>query len=302
MTRHENLAAAGYLLGWKIARLLPERLVLRAAYRVADWACDQGRGMDQLRRNLSRVVGPENVTKDLVRRSMRSYARYWVEAFRLPSMHRDPRLIEKLSAGVVGRENLEASVRKGTGVVLVLPHSGNWDMAGVFLVHLCGGFTTVAERLKPEVLFHAFVDFRTSLGFEVLALSGAEPPYPRLKNVLERGGIVCLLGERDITQRGVPTRFFGEETTMPAGPVKLAMETGAALHVVHSSFPAEGQWRLSCGPEIPVTSLGETMQRVASEMAENIRQAPADWHLLQPLWPGDVARRRDERRRHREAE
>ncbi|MCF4006520.1 phosphatidylinositol mannoside acyltransferase [Corynebacterium uropygiale] len=292
MTVQESLAAAGYLMGWRVARLLPERLVLRVAYRAADWACDQGKGMDQLRRNLARVVGQENVTRELVRRSMRSYARYWVEAFRLPSMHTRPDLIERLEETIEGKEHLEASVAKGKGVVLVLPHSGNWDMAGVFLVHHCGAFTTVAERLKPEVLYQAFVDFRTSLGFQVLPLTGEGSAYPRLKAVLESGGIVCLLGERDIRQRGVPTSFFGEETTMPAGPVKLAEETDAALHVVHSWYPEEGRWGLRCGPEIPVTNLADTVQRVATQMEENIRRHPADWHLLQPLWPEDVERRR----------
>ena len=60
------------------------------------------------------------------------------------------------------------------------PHSGNWDMAGVWLVHHAGTFTTVAERLKPEVLYEAFVEYRESLGFEVLALTGGQPTVFRV--------------------------------------------------------------------------------------------------------------------------
>ena len=67
----------------------------------------------------------------------------------------------------------------GRGVVMALPHSGNWDMAGVWLAQTRGTFTTVAERLKPESLYQRFIDYRESLGFEVLPLSGGEQPALR---------------------------------------------------------------------------------------------------------------------------
>lgn len=158
----EQLAAAGYLAGWRLVRLLPEKWAKRLFDWGADRASDDGRGMEQLRQNLARVVGPENVTRELVRNSMRSYMRYWREAFCLPSIHQDPDLHDKLLSGLQGLENFDESVARGKGVILALPHTGNWDMAGVFLVGHYGQFTTVAERLKPEVLFDAFVDFLES--------------------------------------------------------------------------------------------------------------------------------------------
>lgn len=57
--------------------------------------------------------------------------------------------------------------------MIALPHSGNWDMAGVWLAQSHGTFTTVAERLKPESLYRRFIAYRERLGFEVLPLSGA---------------------------------------------------------------------------------------------------------------------------------
>src|SRR5699024_9421729 len=131
----------------------------------------------------------------------------------------------------------DAAMDAGKGAVLVLPHSGNWDVAGVWLVHTWGRFATVAERLKPESLFRRFVDYREKLGFEVFPLSGGEePPFAALRERLRQGKVVCLLGERDLTGRGVPVEFFGERTSMPAGPAKLAAETGAALLPVHCWF------------------------------------------------------------------
>lgn len=280
-------AALGYLAGWRLVRHMPDRFADALFTAGADRASDDGRGMEMLRRNLARVVGAENVTAELVRDSVRSYARYWREAFRLPAIKDDPDLDARLMAGLVGREHLEASLGSGRGVVLTLPHSGNWDMAGMFVVRNYGPITTVAERLKPEVLYDAFVDFRESLGFEVLAHAGGTPPYPRLREVLEGGGTVALLGERDLKRRGVAVEFFGEETTMPAGPAQLALDTGAALHVAHCWFTGDG-WGLSVSEEIEVDTLGETVQRIADGFAANIAAHPADWHMLQPLWPADV--------------
>ncbi|WP_018295648.1 phosphatidylinositol mannoside acyltransferase [Corynebacterium lubricantis] len=292
----ENLSALGYLAGWKVIGKLPNQLVTRLFNWGADKASDNGHGMEMLRRNLTRVVGAENVTSDLVKTSVRSYARYWREAFRLPQLAGDPGLIDSISDAFVGRDLLDRSINQGKGVILTLPHSGNWDMAGMWLNTEYGQFTTVAERVKPEVLFEAFVEFRESLGFEVIALTGEKvPPFQQLKQVLERGGIVCLLGERDLSERGVAANFFGEETTMPAGPAQLAIETGAPLHAVHCWFTGSDKdpgWGISVSAPVEVTTLEDTVQRIADLFAANIAAHPEDWHMLQPQWPVDKRKKR----------
>ncbi|RNE49273.1 phosphatidylinositol mannoside acyltransferase [Corynebacterium alimapuense] len=285
-----DLSALGYLAGWKLVRWLPES-VARALFNAgADLASDHGRGMEQLRCNLTRVVGAENVTAELVRDSVRSYARYWLEAFRLPSLKDDPELATELAESVIGTEHLDKSRAAGRGVILTLPHSGNWDMAGLFLVAHHGQFATVAERVRPEALFEAFVDYRESLGFEVIALTGGQPPFPRLRQVLADGGVVALLGERDLKRSGVSVDFFGEPTTMPAGPARLAQETGAALHAVHCWFensPRPG-WGFSISEELQVDALQPTVQRIADSFASSIAEHPTDWHMLQPQWTADL--------------
>lgn len=286
-----DIAALGYLAGWKIVRSLPKGFSSRLFSRGADWVADRGYSVEQLRANLERVVGPSNVTSQLVHDALRSYARYWEEAFRLPSLTSRSHLAEVLDRSLLGREHLQEALERKQGMVIALPHTGNWDMAGVLLCHHAGRFTTVAERVKPEVLFQAFLDYRESLGFEVLPLTGGEKPFPILEKRLQDGGVVCLLGERDMTSRGVPVSFFGEETSFPAGPAHLAQKTGASLHIAHSWYPTADQWGLSLSAPVPVTTVGETTQRIAEGFEENITAHPADWHALQPIWPSDRAAR-----------
>ncbi len=298
-----TLTDKAYAAGWRVVRALPERSARRLFDAGGDWAARRMNRAarrtgepNQLRRNLARVLGvaPMAVPDDVIRASVRSYARYWREAFRLPTMDHAA-LGSSPLLPVGGLEHLDAGLAAGRGVLLVLPHSGNWDMAGMWLVQNYSRFATVAERLKPESLFERFVAYRESLGFEVFPLTGGEePPFPQLADRLRHNGIVCLMGERDLTGKGVPVTFFGERTWMPAGAAKLAVETGAALLPVHGWYTitdsGEEAWGLKVDPAIDISGgVASATQALANQFAANIAAHPADWHMLQPLWEGDLS-------------
>jgi phosphatidylinositol dimannoside acyltransferase len=288
-----------YAAGWMAVRALPEFAARSAFDTGARYAARNG-GPDQLRRNLARVIGvpPAQVPGALMRASLESYGRYWREAFRLPTMnHRT--LARQLDESFVGTDNLDAALGAGRGVVLALPHSGNWDMAGIWLVQTHGTFTTVAERLKPESLYKRFINYRESLGFEVVPLSGGNrPPFELLCERLRDGRAVCLMAERDLTRTGVEVNFFGAPTRMPAGAAKLAIETGAALLPVHCWFEDNG-WGFAIYPELDCSSgdVNVITQAMADQFAQNIAARPADWHMLQPQWLADLSDARQARLR-----
>ncbi|MBH0122696.1 phosphatidylinositol mannoside acyltransferase [Rhodococcus sp. CX] len=278
----------GYAAAWRLVRALPDRWALRLFYLAADRAARNG-GPDQLRRNLSRVltIPAEEVPDELVRASLRSYARYWCEAFRLPSM--DPvRLADDIETSATGLEHIHESVERGKGAVLALPHSGNWDLAGVWVTQRVGSPVVVAERLRPDSLFRRFVRFREGLGFEIIPLTGTEtPPLEQLAARLREGRMVGLLAERDMTGTGVPVTFFGEPARMPAGPARLAIDTGAPLLPVNCWFTPNG-WGFQVGPPIEaVDGVQGTTQALADRFAAAIAAHPADWHMLQRVWTAD---------------
>jgi len=285
----------GYAAGWMVVRAMPE-FVARSAFDAGARYAARNGGPVQLRRNLARVIGaaPADVPDALMRASLASYARYWREAFRLPAMdHRA--LARQLHDSVLGKEHLEAALSAGRGVVLALPHSGNWDMGGVWLAETHGTFTTVAERLKPESLYRRFIGYRETLGFEVLPLSGGHHPlFELLSERLRDNRVVGLMAERDLTRTGVQVDFFGEPTRMPAGPAKLGIGTGAALLPAHCWYEDEG-WGFEVYPALDCTGgdVGVITQALADRFAQNIAAHPADWHMLQPQWLADLS---DERR------
>jgi len=293
----------GYAAGWLTVRAMPE-FAARNVFDAAALYASRSGGPDQLRKNLARVIGvePEDVPGSLMRASLSSYARYWREAFRLPSMDHQA-LGRQLAETTTGVEHVEAALAAGRGLVAALPHSGNWDMAGVWMVQTYGKFTTVAERLKPESLFLRFVEYRASLGFEVIPLSGGEqPPFPLLSERLRDNKMVCLMAERDLSRSGVQVDFFGAPTRMPAGPAKLAISTGAALLPVHCWYDGD-DCCTHFGAPLDCSSGDVTVvtQKLADVFARNIAQHPADWHMLQPQWLADLSEERQARLRVRRA-
>jgi phosphatidylinositol dimannoside acyltransferase len=283
-----------YAAGWMAVRAMPEFAARTAFDTGARYAARHG-GPDQLRKNLARVIGvaPNDVPDALMRASLASYGRYWREAFRLPTMNL-PALARQLHDSFVGLDNLDAALAAGRGVVMALPHSGNWDMAGVWLAQTHGTFTTVAERLKPESLYRRFINYREGLGFEVLPLSGGKrPPFEVLCDRLRENRVVCLMAERDLTRTGVQVDFFGEPTRMPAGSAKLAIATGAALLPVHCWFEPQG-WGISIHPALDCTGgdVDGITQALADQFAKNIAAHPEDWHMLQPQWLADLSTER----------
>src|SRR5262249_3022551 len=251
-----RLISASYALGWWLVCRVPEswgRWVFDKAGEIA-WR-REGPGVQALEWNLRRVMRAEPSGKEvraLSRAAMSSYARYWFEVFRLPVMGAD-RLIGDMRAD--GEDRLFAAIAAERGVVLALSHMGNWDHAGAWVI-ACGapGFTTVAERLKPEPLARRlfacreglglrgppstcgapgcatvaerlkheslarrFFAFREGLGFEVLPATGGVGRFGVLAQRLRAGGLVCLLADRDITGGGIEVDFFGEKAHMMAG-------------------------------------------------------------------------------------
>jgi len=316
----EWLLDAGYGAGWRLVRALPEPVARAAFAGAAGLAARRGGGgsgggwLAQLRRNLARVRPDASAAEldGLVRAALRSYARYWCEAFRLPSMDHDA-LRAAVGPAIEGRQHVDAALAAGRGMILALPHAGNWDVAGVWLVGRCGGFTTVAERLRPESLYRRFVAYRESLGFEILPLTGGGRPAGEvLAARLAAGGAVCLVADRDLTSGGVPVTFFGEPATLPSGPARLAAATGAALLPVGLWF-TDGGWGFRVHPPVPVRPASggtwgsaresrravlSATQAIADAFAADIAEHPADWHMLQPLWLADLpAAARDRARR-----
>ena len=218
------------------------------------------------------------------------YGRYWLEIFRLPVEVRRGAVVPNFS--IVGYEHVTDGLAAGRGVILALPHLGGWEWAAAWMAAQGHHMLAVVEPLQPPELFEWFVAQREAIGLEVVPIG---PDVSRIVlRALRDNRIVCLLSDRDLTGDGVEVDFFGERTTLPAGPATLALRTGAALLPVAVYFgPGRSHQGVVHAPIATsrVGSLRDDIARITQSLAREfeilIRAAPEQWHLLQPNWPSD---------------
>jgi len=288
-----GVAFGAYRVGSAVARGLPARVAAPLAGSVGGLLqVAMGGRQRMVRRHLQRAHGgrlsPEELDRE-VARAFRSYARYWVESFRLPDLSS-----AEIQAGFVceGLENIEDGVAGGNGVILALPHLGGWDYGGAWLATQGHPVTAVVEAIEPPELFEWFAGFRRSLGMVVVRL-GPEAG-PAVLVALHANKVVCLLSDRDVAGGGVEVEFFGERTSLPGGPVTLALRTGAVVLPTAVYFEGPAGHRAVIGPPLPLERQGRLRedvvrgtQALAVELEHLIRRAPEQWHLFQPNWPSD---------------
>ncbi|GLY17362.1 lipid A biosynthesis lauroyl acyltransferase [Kineosporia sp. NBRC 101677] len=303
----ERLIAGAYLYAWRVVRLLPERLAYTLFRLIADFVWwRNGAAVQRLATNLARAVpdaGPAELRR-LTRRGMRSYMRYWCDAFLLPGWDGD-RLARTCR---VDDPELLARVFEGDrGVVAALAHQGNWDHAGAWAgVHL-RQVTTVAERLKPEAVYQEFLNYRRSIGIEIFPL-GEPGLAAQLVRKVHAGAFVPLLADRDLSGNGVPVTFLGEASRMAPGPAAIALAAKAPLMPVNTYYeqlPGGGHGLvLQLHEPVPVPATGTKAEKIAAmtqscadALSEGLRQHPEDWHMMQVVFDADLDPDRDPNRR-----
>jgi KDO2-lipid IV(A) lauroyltransferase len=218
-----------------------------------------------------------------------SYGRYWLELFRLPADARGS-VEERVTS--VGFEHITNAREAGNGVILALPHLGGFDFAAAWLAGRGLPPAVVVEALEPPEVFEWFAGVRRAIGMEVIPL-GPDAAAGVIR-ALRENRVVCLLADRDIAGDGMEVEFFGETTTLPAGPATLALRTGAALIPTAVYFRPHGKHFVRILPPLPVERRGrlrEDVRRLTQDLArrfeELVRMAPEQWHVMQPNWPSD---------------
>lgn len=302
---NDTLVVGGYKLGSLLSKGIPgflsgtmgSVLGLPASLGMRDKRKMVERHMRRVRPDAS----PLEIRR-LTQQVFDSYARYYLESFRLPTLTNAQVAASFTVEGYY--ENMRPALDRGQGVILALPHLGGWEWAGRWAADLGNKMTVVVEPIQPPELFEWFADLRRKFGMTVIPL-GPEAGPAVLKS-LRNNEVLCLLSDRDITGGGIDVEFFGERTTLPAGPATLALRTGAALLPTAAYFTDRGVGHhgvigapMNCERH---GKLREDVQRITQDLAYEleklIRRAPEQWHLLQPNWPSDPGYGQDRNTEH----
>jgi KDO2-lipid IV(A) lauroyltransferase len=281
-------------VGSRLALALPEQWAYGLAHVGGGIAARRSRRRDQVAANLARITG-EPAGSERVRRlvveAYRSYARYWLETFRLVREGRDFWL-ERF--GAVHGEHLDEALARGKGAVILVGHLGNWDAAGAWVGATGRKLVTVAEVLRPRRLFEFFLGHRARLG---MTIYGAEPGVTaRLVEEAENGAVVAILGDRDLKGTGLEIDFFGEPATFPVGAASIALRAGVPLLVggVFERRLPDGRrgWYVEFTepvdpPQDREGAVAELTEQAVAKLEEFVARHPEQWHVFQPFWIAD---------------
>lgn len=286
------MSAYLYLFAWRIIRFLPVRLVRIVFAKFAVYFYYRnGKQVDQLRENLTIVTSESGSDLEvLVKAGLVSYSRYWAEAFKLRSF--SSRTINKM-VKIQNPQILLDPPKRGQGVVVAVAHLANWDLAGSWFASQAGELITVAERLKPERLFEAFLSYRKSIGLIAYPAKDRQT-VPALRQALESGKIVALVADRDMSASGIEVLFCGKICSMPAGPASLAYATNSVLTTacLHNEVNHLAGWvdsPIEFDMSLPKdAAIKKATQEMADRFTKYVQSYPADWHVLQKLWRQDA--------------
>ena len=282
------LSAQLYLIGWKIVQVLPEKSAYSLFEKLGKIFYNRnGKAVQRLRSNLQVVLpsAKSDELEEMVIKGISSYFRYWCDTFRFPGWS-NQKILDSVTA--TNENLLKDPVAAGTGVIVALPHSGNWDHAGAYFCAQGIPLVSVAERVKPEKLFQKFLTYRQAMGMEILALDSNT--LPTLSERLNEGKLIALVADRDFSKSGVEVDFFSKKAKMPIGPAVLSLRTGAPLITAQVSYNPNGIQIDFLGPLTPRIegSLEERAKDLVQQCADNfemgITKHPEDWHMLQRIW------------------
>lgn len=283
----QHLTYWQYRSVWEAAARLPASLAARTPEQLgrAWYLGASSRQRQQVCRNLARVMPERSGTArtELIRATYVSYARYWLDSFRLHTMSGHDVVSAVRTEGLDHAEGLLAD---GQGGIFATAHLGSWDVGAFYTVQRGWTMTTVAEVVEPRRLFDRFVKLREDAGIEVIPLRRNGDMLDRLEaRMRDAGSMATLLADRDLGRTGPIVEFFGEPCRLPPGAAALARRTGRPV-VVGGFLTDTHGYRGIVQPPIHLEqlSLYDGVQRIASELETLIRRAPEQWHVFVANW------------------
>ena len=289
-TRSETLAYHAYRIAAWAGRTFPEhtgRLVFRWFGLLAHAALPGVRAT--VAANQAQVLGRpphDPLVQASTREAFVSYSRYWYDSFHARELTEHD-IRERYRSE--GKEHFDRALEAGRGLIVALPHFGNWDVAARWLQSEGLELTVVVEQLKPERLFRLFRENREALGMNVVSLE-SNSVGRRLSEALANNSIVALVADRDLTGKGIPVEMFGRSRKLPTGPAALSISSGAPVVIVGVFDDGDG-WHQLIGPTLVAertsdrrADVAALTSRIAKEFERLISAAPANWHLFQPGW------------------
>ena len=282
-----------YVLNRGAAQLVP----LDVAYRISGPVSDVIHGVwrskrEAAERNYARISGRDQhdpVVQGMARQCFRQFGQYVVELLHVQGWGQDT-VEERLE--LRGEEHFTEAEAAGKGVIFVSAHMGSAEVAAAIAGKRGYGITSVAEELRPKLLWDWVRTCRARMGVTLLPVERAGI---RLLRALRKKEMVAFVIDAGVERGGgVPVTFFGREVVFPDGPARLARLSGApivfgmALRVPGGRFTAYVEPPIYADRELDADEDARRLtQKIAQIFESFVRRYPEQWYVFRQIWRED---------------
>jgi KDO2-lipid IV(A) lauroyltransferase len=244
-------------------------------------------------RTLSRIrsVFPEKSEQEveaIAVRSISNMVQTAVEMIRAPRLTRawmDRHVID----GQMYKDRLQGYVDEGKGVVIMVPHSGNWYMAAWSMAKYgLGLFAIAARQRNPKI--DAWMK-RQYCDIEVVE-RGSARTLVEIKRKLLAGRAFAILPDLRVPQRDVEVDFLGGKANVSHAAAMFAVSCGSPVVVAMMTRCGGNRHEFhhlaTLRPDPAAADKKEEAVRITREamslLDEGIRKHPGDWFWYNKRW------------------
>jgi lauroyl/myristoyl acyltransferase len=289
--RHQLSVACAIAASW-LTWIVPACI----RYRIADRCGDlfyrfSPTYRDNVRANIEQVLGPRATFDEInrcTREIFRVSARNFTDLLLVP--HKQEGQMSRET--ILGRGNygiIDQALTDGHGVLFLTGHLGAFDLMGQVLHERGYKLTVVTARTTARFLFDAVTYLRHARGMELVEATPSG--VRRTIQAIRRGECAVFVSDRDFLQSGRKVNFFGAETTLPPGIVRIARETGATIVPIFGERLANGHMiHIDPGFKVERTQdieadLPRGLNNVVEILERAIGNHPDQWVMFQRVWP-----------------
>jgi len=201
-----------------------------------------------------------------------------------------PEVLKK-RVSLMGKENLDAALKKGNGVILVSAHFGNFPLLLGRLAIEGYKAAGIMRPMRDSRVEKIFLKKRDKFGVKTIYSQPRNTCVASTIQSLRNNELVFIPIDQNFGTAGVFVNFFGKQAATATGPVVLAQRTKAALLPCFIIRQQDDTHKIIFEPEIKIEVTADphetvliNIQRLTDIIESYIRKYPAEWGWIHRRW------------------
>ena len=281
-----------FTVGCLAVRLLPRHSLYRFSDLVAKvgFYCFVGFRTRSIA-NIRAVFGEQlsgPAIEEIARRSLRNFMRSCTEmAIALEASDRELRDWIPL----IGSEHLDTALAKGSGVLVLSAHIGNFFLVGSRLAIDGYSVSVLINQPRDRQFAELMDEYRLRVGQKTIHARPRREALKTLGDTLRRNELAVIIADEFRRGAGIEVPLFGRTAIARRGPATVAMRTNAAIVPACLIRQADESLKLVIEPELELDRSGkspdqikENMIRITRWLEGKVTAHPDQWNWMNIRW------------------